>query len=107
VTPAEFKTVRESLNLSAKDVADRLGLKSDRTIRFWESGGRGIPDDAAELLIDMDTVVEHAILHAVEAVEETIAEIGQPPAKPVTISRYVSDEQFARLDPESFSLRHT
>ena len=108
MTPAEFKTVRESLNLSGRDMANILGLKSDRTIRFWESGRSPVPDGAAAVLIGIDTAVKHAVDRAVEREVEAIDEINRVPVSTgkTTIYRYRDDGQFARLDPENYEALH-
>lgn len=57
MTPAEFKTIRQSLNLSQRDVARAIG-KDDRYIRYWEAGTYAIPPDVAEWLLGRDAEVE-------------------------------------------------
>lgn len=67
MTPAEFKTIRESLGLSAQWIANHLGV-SLRTVRYWEAGERvNIPDKSAVNLADMDAgfgaLVEQALVN--------------------------------------------
>lgn len=43
MTPQEFKQIRVNLRLSQSKMAEFIGIKSDRTIRAWESGERSVP----------------------------------------------------------------
>ena len=46
MTPAELKSARHSLGLSAREMARALEMKgqwSDRTIRKWETEGNEVP----------------------------------------------------------------
>lgn len=55
MTPTAFKAARVTLGLSQRQLAERLGC-TERTIRKWEKGERGIPgpaDTAMGLLIKM------------------------------------------------------
>ena len=53
MTPAELKTIRESLGLTVQWLADRAGVKL-RTVQYWESGRSGVPADVSELLLRID-----------------------------------------------------
>lgn len=53
MTPADFKTLRESLGLSAQWLADTIGV-DQRTIRRWEDGVIPLRPDAVELLTRLD-----------------------------------------------------
>ncbi len=66
MTGAELKTIRESLNLSAKELADRLGVASDRTIRRWESAeGRPVPVGVAGAVRIWDAAVDEAVARSI------------------------------------------
>lgn len=68
MTGAELKTIRESLNLSAQELSDRLGIRSNRTVRFWESReGRPIPPGVEDAVLAWDRDVEHAALATASA----------------------------------------
>lgn len=59
MTPAELKSIRQSLGLSAEAFAKLVRAKSGRTVRYWESGERDIPGSVtviAELLRDSQDV---------------------------------------------------
>lgn len=50
MTPAEFKAARQRLGLSARVLAERLGVEGfspDRTIRYWETEGNKVPGPVA------------------------------------------------------------
>lgn len=72
--PAEFKTVSESLGLTAQWLANRFQVNL-RTIQHWQSGDRANPPDAvcAELL-DLDRQVDEAVERAFAATQEFVAE---------------------------------
>ena len=60
MTPAAYKTLRESLGLSAQAAARFHGLTSDRTIRYWESPDGSVPDGAAAQLMALDAAIDAA-----------------------------------------------
>ena len=60
MTPAEFKTIRQSLNLTKRDVA-RARDVSDRMAGFWESGGQPIHFSDAKWLLERDAEVEVSV----------------------------------------------
>ena len=67
----EFRLLRRSLFLSGQQVADRLGIKSARTIRYWEAGRLSVPDDAARHLLSLDEIIEDAVDEALEELDAT------------------------------------
>lgn len=50
MTAAQFKTARKILKLSVPAMADKLRLRSDRTIRKYESGEIEIPGPISLLM---------------------------------------------------------
>lgn len=50
MTPAELKSIRHSLGLSAEGLARLVGVESGRTVRRWEAGDRDIPGPVRVLL---------------------------------------------------------
>lgn len=60
MTPAEFKTIRQSLNLTQRDVARAIG-KDDRYIRYLETGHRLKSPEVAEWLLERDAEVEVSV----------------------------------------------
>jgi DNA-binding transcriptional regulator YiaG len=49
MTPAQLKSARHALGLSAEGFARLVGVKSGRTVRRWESGEREIPGPVGKL----------------------------------------------------------
>ncbi|WP_421782590.1 DUF4447 family protein [Kiloniella litopenaei] len=95
MTPAEFKTLRESLWLSQQDVADLANVQK-RTVQYWESGNRprGVPDDVSDLIKRLDALVEGTVLNVVEF----ITDCGEKPEKAVFL-RYNSNEDLKKYKP--------
>ncbi len=82
MNPAEFKTVSESLGLTAQWLADRFQVNL-RTVQYWQSGDRASPPDAVceellELDRSIDAAVEHAFVAAREFIAESIVKFGEP-----------------------------
>ena len=50
MTSLEFKAIRQSLGLSAAKLAEALGVCL-RSIWYWESGARKIPEPVARLVL--------------------------------------------------------
>ncbi len=99
MTGAELKTIRESLNLSAKEFAGRLKIRSDRTIRHWEQVGEGrpIPDGVAEAVHAWDKAVEDAVSRGLEEHKD---------ARTVTLYRQEHGEFLGDSLPHSRRLLH-
>ena len=49
MTSAAFRAARKALGLSAKKMAEALGV-CQRSIWYWESGDRKVPEPVARLL---------------------------------------------------------
>ena len=66
MTPAEFKSIRQSQSLSQKALARALGVSSARTVRRWEAGERDIPGPVQTLmrLIEQGVFDVHILLGA-------------------------------------------
>lgn len=50
MTPEQFREIRIALRLSTQKMAEFLGLKSGRMIRYYESGKKPIPEWVEKLL---------------------------------------------------------
>lgn len=50
MTPAELRTARDTLGLSAEGLARVMRVQSGRTVRRWEAGDRDIPGPAIVLI---------------------------------------------------------
>lgn len=57
MTPADFKTIRESLGLSAQWLADAVHV-DQRTVRRWEDGAIPLRADVVDLLTQLDEQME-------------------------------------------------
>lgn len=90
MTPAEFKTIRESLGLSAQALADILGISQERTIRRWEDGSRELPEDAAGRLLELDAEADRM------AEQGRRMCLAHPAAVIVTVLRYERLEDYPR-----------
>lgn len=98
LTPAEIKTLRESLGLSAQALGARLGGVADRTIRRWESGqSTPATGDVADELHRLDAAVERLVQQTLEQVDALAEREGAP--QQVVLLRYASDADLARHQP--------
>lgn len=96
MTPAEFKTIRERLGLTAQAFGLLLERQvRERTVRYWESGGQPTPDDARDFILSLDALAEQQAQRALAVVTEVVAEQGGPPES-MHLLRYADD---ADLDP--------
>jgi transcriptional regulator with XRE-family HTH domain len=59
MTSEEFKATRDRLNLTQAGLADKIGL-SERSIRYYEQGGRPVPATVSILLETFLRGLEHA-----------------------------------------------
>jgi len=58
MTPAELKSKRHALGLSAEGFARAVRVQSGRTVRKWEAGQRDIPGPITVVLELADAVPE-------------------------------------------------
>lgn len=65
MTPAEFKTIRESLGLSAQWLADAVHV-DQRTVRRWEDGAIPLRADIVELLTRLDAQMDADVATALK-----------------------------------------
>lgn len=94
MTPAELKTLRESLGISAQWVADQAGVRL-RTVQYWEAGKMPVPEDVAALLTRIDEQYERAVGAALAALKEA----PQQPTE-VVLLRYRTDADLWRFRPD-------
>ena len=59
MTSEEFKATRDRLNLTQAGLANKIGL-SERSIRYYEQGGRPVPATVSILLETFLRGLEHA-----------------------------------------------
>lgn len=65
MNPAEFRTMREGLGLSEKDIS-MLTLVKESQIKAWEQGVDDMPEGVSGLLGDLDREVERRVALALE-----------------------------------------
>ena len=100
MTPAEFKSIREGLGLTAQALADILGLKHLRTVQRWDSGERAVPADVAATMQRLDANVEKMVAGA-------ISTYGRMPGADVVLLRYRGDDDMAQFDARSLKALHS
>lgn len=97
MTPAEFKTLRESLNISGVQLATFFGMKSPRSIWFWEAGAKyhAVPEFASTTLLDLCREIEAGAAGIVK---------GWPPKsrKPLKLLRYPTDDALRLAEPGAY-----
>lgn len=101
MTGAELRTLRDSLGLSAEQVAGMAGVKG-RTVQRWEVDDWPVPQDVAELLQRLDALLERAVLGAVDGLQA--AQEGRGAPQEVLLLRYRSAEDLARYRPDMAEL---
>ena len=102
MTPAELKTLRESLGLSAQWLADRAGVLQ-RSVQYWEAGRSRVPDDVAELVLRIDAQFAEATRQSLAVVDDQTARQGQPPEN-VRLYRYRNDAELWEARPDMAGL---
>lgn len=102
MTPAELKTLRESLGLPVQWLAERANVQR-RSVEYWEAGRSRVPDDVADLLLQIDAQFAEAARQALAVVDEQTAKQGQPP-ETVRLYRYRDDDALWAARPDMHSL---
>lgn len=82
MTGAELQTLREACAMSREDLADLAGVQA-RTLKHWENGRAGVPDDVAALVRRID----HALYLCARA-ELDALRAAWVPGSPVALVRY-------------------
>lgn len=59
MTGAELQTTREACHLSRDDLAALAGVQA-RTVKHWENGRAGVPDDVAGIVRRIDATIQEA-----------------------------------------------
>ena len=102
MTPAELKTLRESLGLPVQWLAERANVQR-RSVEYWEAGRSRVPDDVAELLLKLEAQFAEATRQALAVVDEQTAKQGQPP-ETVRLYRYRDDAALHAARPDMAGL---
>lgn len=103
MTPAELKTIRESLGLSAQWLAGRAGVRQQRSVQYWEAGRSRVPEDVADLILRIDAQFTEATRQALAVVDEQTAKQGHPP-ETVRLYRYRDDAALHVARPDMAGL---
>lgn len=88
--PAQFKTLREALGLSEKDIS-MLSLVPEATIRAWELGSEPVPAGVAGLVGDIDRELECRLARAMQKAAERDS---------VTLIRFRTPVDFKKHGPD-------
>lgn len=92
---AELKTLRESIGLPARWIADMTNMDL-RTVQYWEVDKNPIPDIVEKMLIELvDAIENKAILMAKHIIENRI-----PSGPPWKLIRYKSETALWLTDPD-------
>lgn len=105
MTPAEFKSTRESLHLTVKWLATHMRVRR-QSVQRWENGQNPIPDSVETALHDLEVLTQASIDEGVEARTDPIRvpredespESGMPPAWHRMVARQVADRTGARIE---------
>ena len=100
MTPAEFKTIRESLGLPLQWVADQAQVEL-HTAQRWETERNAIPQDVATMLLGLDEQFWQLVADYLNQVKE-IAEDEDEDALPdeIVLIRYKTDADLWKFHPD-------
>ena len=99
MSPAHFKTLRESLGLPLDWVAVQCGV-SPRSAQYWESGKRTIPQDAIDLLESLESRYSQAMAISLDQYRQVRAQIKPEDTLTVALLRYRTDEDLWQHKPD-------
>lgn len=102
MTPAELKTIRESLGLPVQWLAERAGVQR-RSVEYWEAGRSAVPADVADLLLQIDAQFAESTRQALIVLDEQTAKQGHPPDT-VRLYRYRDDAALHAARPDMSGL---
>jgi len=88
--PADFRTLRESLFLSEKDIS-MLTLVKESQIKAWEQGSENVPAGTAGLVRDINAEIEKRTQKALELVDAK---------NEATLIRFKNPAVFKRAGPD-------
>lgn len=98
MTPAELKTIRESLGLPLQWVADQARVKL-RTAQYWEQGRFAVPDDVAQMLIGLDDQLWQLVARYLEQVK-AVADDQDALPEEIVLLRYRTDNDLWKFYPD-------
>jgi len=94
---AEFKTLRESVGLSVKELSDLARLNHPRPIRYWEEGRRP-PEGVCDILVEIDGLIERGVVNTVNFVTEMKAK--NVDLDDINLYRYTGTAALYKRHPE-------
>lgn len=97
MTGAELQTLREACNLTREELASLCRIQA-RTVKHWEGGRAGVPDDVAQLVRAIDANIQEAAGQGLQVLQQMEAARGAPGV--VLLIRYRSAEDLARYRPD-------
>jgi transcriptional regulator with XRE-family HTH domain len=98
MTPAELKTIREAVGLAVPDLA-ALADVQERTVRYWESGRNVVPDDVAQMALDLDARLDDLVAELVAFVKDAISLRGGAP-EDIALLRYRENADLWHFRPD-------
>lgn len=104
MTPAEMKTLRESLGLPVQFVVDYFQVQQ-RTVQYWESGKKAVPQDVVSWLCTISSYFEKMLKQQTDALEAIFAQHGLP--SEMVLIRYRTQDDLWRYQPDMRPLPET
>ena len=94
---AELKTLRESVGLSINELARMAGAQ-DHSVRNWESGKTGAPENVSSLLTALDRMLSISVDAALSFARDRINTDGKP--TDIVLLRYKTDADLWQYQPD-------
>jgi transcriptional regulator with XRE-family HTH domain len=104
LTGAELATLRESCGLLREDLARMLQVEP-RTVKHWEHGRSGVPDDVARQVQQMARAIDEAAAQALRVIHQQARRLANSSAADVgpldvVLIRYRTDDDLHRHRPD-------
>ena len=107
MTPAEFKSTRESLHLTVKWLASHMRVRR-QSIQRWENGRFPIPDSVEAAMHDLEVLTQTSIDKGVQDHERVLPvpmqdqgpEDDMPPAWHRMVAKQIADQTGASIEYE-------
>lgn len=105
MTPAEFKSTRESLHLTVTWLAMHTHVRR-QSVQRWENGQNPIPDTVEAILNDLEVFTKTSIDEGIKAHKDPIIvprqdespEADMPPSWYRMVAKQIADQTGARLE---------
>jgi transcriptional regulator with XRE-family HTH domain len=97
MTPAEFKTIRESLGLNHEWIADQSRVKL-RTVQYWETGRITVPNDVAQMLSRIDDILNDTVSQSLSLINGISKQYGS--SDNIVLIRYKTNADLWRFRPD-------